>query len=417
MAKLTKTYIDNIQPPETGQKLIYDDEMKGFGLRVTKGAKTYICQARVNGKVKRVKIGSHGAWTLDNARKKAREHLVDMANGKDPNMEKKANEAKAITLDEVVKAYIKDRSLKSSSISDMNKHLDGIFKPLKDQPITAITRDKVLKLFRKASGSSKAQANQAFRLLRAWINYAMATYRPGDKPIIIENPVQVLSGAKMWHDIKPKSGKIPTEKVGIAWNAIQKMRSEMAYNKITETLRDAAGFLLLTGCRFGEAKELKWENVNLEEMTWHITDPKNHNPITLPLSSQAMEILKNRPRINEYVFGRKKGKGHITDIRFTLEKVSEAIEKRITPHDMRRTFRAIGEQAGVEFYKIKLLMNHKMNQDVTISAYTETSDLKYLQPDIQKIGDWIERQGVLAKNKVVDINTVKAAQGQAEQVA
>jgi hypothetical protein len=89
MAKLTKTYIDNIKPPDKGQKLIYDDELKGFGIRVTKTAKVYICQGRVKGRVKRVKIGNHGAWTLDNARKKAREYLVNMANGIDPNQEKK----------------------------------------------------------------------------------------------------------------------------------------------------------------------------------------------------------------------------------------------------------------------------------------------------------------------------------------
>ena len=80
----------------------------------------------------------------------------------------------------------------------------------------------------------------------------------------------------------------------------------------------------------------------------------------------------------------------------------------ISIHDLRRTFRAIAGECGIELYKTKLLMNHKLNQDVTISAYTETSDLRYLKPEIQKIGDWIERQGkIAASEKVVDLEQAR----------
>lgn len=41
------------------------------------------------------------------------------------------------------------------------------------------------------------------------------------------------------------------------------------------------------------------------------------------------------------------------------------------------------------------------------SSYTKTSDLKYLRSEIQKIGDWIERQGFLAESKVMDIYSAR----------
>ena len=51
-------------------------------------------------------------------------------------------------------------------------------------------------------------------------------------------------------------------------------------------------------------------------------------------------------------------------------------------------------------------MNHKLSGDVTITAYTETSDLSYLAPETEKIAAWIERQAeIAASNKVVDITT------------
>jgi integrase len=398
MAKLTKTYIDNIKPPEKGQKLIYDDELKGFGLRVTKTAKVYICQGRVKGRVKRVKIGNHGAWTLDNARKKAREYLVNMANGIDPNQEKKVQAVRALTLEEVKEDYFKSRNLKESSIKDYNKHLNGIFKEWKDQPITVIDREGVKKLFEKASKASKAQANQAFRILRSLINYAMENYRPGNNPIILENPVKVLSATKRWHNIKPRNSKITTDKIGKAWSCIQQEMSLSAQNHASRSIIDLIAFLLLTGCRIGEARALMWENVNLKEAYWFIHDPKNNNPVILPLSSQALQVLEERPVINKYVFSRKSDKGHVSDVRFTMNKINKAVGIHLTPHDLRRTFRAIAGECSIELYKTKLLMNHKLNQDVTISAYTDTSDLRYLKSEIQMIGDWIEKQAPITEN-------------------
>jgi hypothetical protein len=41
-------------------------------------------------------------------------------------------------------------------------------------------------------------------------------------------------------------------------------------------------------------------------------------------------------------------------------------------------------------------MGHKIAGDITITHYTETSDLRYLAEDINRIGDWIVRQGVIA---------------------
>ena len=84
-----------------------------------------------------------------------------------------------------------------------------------------------------------------------------------------------------------------------------------------------------------------------------------------------------------------------------FQKISEAVSVQISAHDLRRTFRAIAGECGLELWKAKLLMNHRLNQDVTIGHYTETEDLRYLDPEINKISDWIVRQGVIAKSDKV----------------
>lgn len=88
------------------------------------------------------------------------------------------------------------------------------------------------------------------------------------------------------------------------------------------------------------------------------------------------------------------------------DQISKELEIIISPHDLRRTFRSIAAELNIELWRTKLLMNHKMGNDITIQAYTEKEDLEYLRPNIQELGDWIERQGkIAATGNVVDINS------------
>jgi hypothetical protein len=140
-----------------------------------------------------------------------------MNDGKDPSKEKTREKALSVTLREVVEAYIKDRTLKPLSVGDIRRHLDSNLATWADKPVAEITRDKVAVAYRKKAEHSPAQANQAFRILRAVLNYARATYRPDDAPILPENPVSILSDAKMWTTIKPKSRRVAPFRVGEFW--------------------------------------------------------------------------------------------------------------------------------------------------------------------------------------------------------
>ena len=59
--KLTKTFIDSLDAPEDGNRLTYwDEELKGFCIRVSKGKKVYYAVKRVGRKLQWVNIGVHG---------------------------------------------------------------------------------------------------------------------------------------------------------------------------------------------------------------------------------------------------------------------------------------------------------------------------------------------------------------------
>ncbi|MDP2002712.1 MAG: integrase family protein [Desulfurivibrionaceae bacterium] len=404
--KLTKITVEKLPLPDFGQALVWDDQTRGFGLRLTPSCKTYIIQGRVNGKTRRVSLGRHGVITAEQARKKALHALSSLGDGKDPSVEKKKHQALSITLSDVVSAYIADRrNLKLASIENIKRHLMTTFRVWADKAVADITRDKVATRFRQKTDESPAQANQAFRVLRALLNYARATYRPGDRPILPENPVTILSDAKLWNTVGPRKRTIPLEKIGETWNLLQSMRESPEQTTINRTAADCVAFLLLTGTRWSEAAMLKWELVNLEEGHFKLLDPKNRNPVTLPISTPLLAILKARPRINDFVFPSRSTHGHLRDIRDTFIKIAQATGVKVSPHDLRRSFRAIAGISGVEYWKTKLLMNHKPGNDVTIKHYTETSDLRYLKQDTEQISDWVERQGEMSATGIVDLKT------------
>ena len=408
--KFTKANIEKLQLPEPGKRLIiWDSETTGFGLRLTQGGKMYIAQGRVNGETRRVSLGKHGILTLDDARKEAKKTLAKMLSGTDPNFEKKRKKAATLTLQQVTESYLKARrELKANSRADIEKHLAHAFKDWANKPILKITRDLVLMKFKELTDRGPIQANQAFRNLRAILNYAMATYRTGDKPLLIENPVKILSDAKLWNTVRPRSGRIPTESIGAAWNVLQTMREYPGQTALSRTIADYTCFLLLTGARRNEAAQLTWDRVNLEQSWWYLPDPKNRNPVKLPLSHSAREILKARPKDSRWVFPAITGDtGHIGTCGTALTKINAILENKISAHDLRRTFRAIAGECQIELWRTKLLMNHKLSGDVTIQSYTEKQDLTYLSDEINKIAEWILHESIKARDskKIVSLTS------------
>lgn len=416
--KLTKTKVESLQIPASGQSLYWDDELPGFGVRITaSGVRSYIVQGRANGKERRITIGQHGkpiseteTLTADKARKLAMGLIASLSQGIDPVVEKDRKQTLAVTLQDVCDIYCKERRTKKGgeltprTKADIKRHIEKSFTDWKDRPVANITRDMCSEKFTELTTKGATQANQAFRILRSLLNFARESYRPGGVPILLENPVAVISGKKMWNPNNAKNGKIPLDKVGAVWNLLQEKRLSDAVLPAGQTGAIIALFILLTGCRWSEAAELTKDRVNLTNGTWHIPDPKNHNEVTLPLPPVLTNILANRKKVkgNPFVFNSRKkdSADHLNNALPTFKQISKVAGLHVTPHDLRRTFIAIGIHIKIEMWKLKLLTNHVIQDDVTITNYTETSDLRYLSGEAEAIAKWIVEQGLIASEKL-----------------
>ena len=413
--KLTKGYVDRIVAGPKDE-FHWDTEVKGFGVRITPAGKlTFIVQGRVSGNETsaRMTIGSYGVFTVDQARDEAREQLRAMRRGVDPRETKRVDLAMKVTLQEVADAYFaRPGKLKATTKAEMKRHIDKVFTAWKDRPIASLTEAEVKKRYRDMAtkglrgAPSPGQANISLTTLRTLINFAARQYKRGDgTPLIQHNPVNVLRDD--WIELKPRTRDIDATKVGAVWYALQQAKAD-PFDDDSLSGTDLALFLLLTGARRNEGAMLTWDRVNLEEGWWHIPDPKNANPVWLPLSSQAVDLLKSRKRVdgNPHVFPSRSKAGHIMDTRSPLQRISAAAGQTLSAHDLRRTFVSVGvATCDIDLYKLELLTNH-VPKGITARHYLQTSRLQYLLPQVQTIGDWIEDQGKITEAKATGGNVV-----------
>ena len=108
--KLTKTAVDRLSAPQSGYVLIWDEELKGFGLRITAGgAKSWVLQTRIKGRSHRLTIGRFPGVTPEIARRKAQKLVGQVANDGDPVADKARQKVASITLEQAFTEYTETR--------------------------------------------------------------------------------------------------------------------------------------------------------------------------------------------------------------------------------------------------------------------------------------------------------------------
>lgn len=393
LMRITKRFVDSVDIPKpnkngTTKQIFYRDSvMPGFGLRVTSGgAKSFIVEKRINGKVKRITLGRYGNLTVEQARGEAMKLLGDVATGKDPIGEKETERIKAITLQQAFDDYLLTRkNLKPSTIHDYKRSLNGPFKEWQNKALIDITKDMVELKHRAIGQTAKARANNAMRVLRAVFNHALAKYEDADgKPILSFNPVDRLSHTRAWFKVERRQTLIKAHQLGDWYQATLQLNNE--------TTRDYLHLVLFTGLRRSEASTLTWDNIDFKDRSLTIKETKNHQVHTLPLSDVLYELLQRRHENKEspYVFPADTERGYLIEPRTAVTRVSTLSGVTFTLHDLRRTFITIAESLDIPAYALKRLLNHKDTNDVTAGYIV--SNIDRLREPMQRITDFINEK-------------------------
>lgn len=358
MAKLhfTKRAIEALPFTEQGQKLYRDTTLRGLGARVGSNSKVFFVEGQVNRRTRRVTLGRADVLSVEEARRRALAALSEMASGIDPNQEKRRVAQEAVTLGQAFGRFFEVRTeMAAGSVDAYSRTRDLYLRDWKRSPITAITRQMVLKRHRRiAAEHGQVTANNVMRHLRSVYNFTAATF--DEFP---PNPVAILTQAGAWFHERRRRGAVPAHELPAWWEAVM---SEPEYS------RDFLLIALFTGMRRNEVASLRWEYIDLEGRALHIPKTKNGDPLDLPLADFVVELLNARREqtgASPWVFPSHGRTGHLVETKKFTARVAERSGVQFTLHDLRRTFITIAESLDIPHYALKRLLNHRLKGDVT----------------------------------------------------
>ena len=395
--KITKSTVEQLNEPGYCR----DPELKGFYVRVSRGkrngflSKTYLVHGKPKGWSTNitVTIGRHGLVSSDWARTEAKRLLGLMANGINPNTEKRAqikvaaqiaqdsSEKEKLTLAMLLAEYLENRNLREKTVTDYGRFLNRCLSDWMQLPVTAITRDMVQKRYLQLGREHRAQANYTMRVLRALFKYAIAVYEDSDgRPVISSNPVDRLKHARLWTKPVRRQSLIQPQQLRTWYEAVCGLQSLEA--------RDVLLLELFTGLRHCEAINLEWRNVDFHREMLLIEDTKNHSDFMLPMTSWLLSLMKRRFEISgssRFVFPSPVKDSALSSIRPSILEVVKSTGIRFAEHDLRRTFETTAESLDVSYYTLKRLLNHRTGSDPT-AGYIVTS-AERMRTAAQKVAD------------------------------
>ena len=235
--------------------ILWDLETKGFmARRQFSDVITYSVYFRTRDRQQRVyKIGRHGVFTPTQARDEAKAVLRNVAVGKDPSAELKALRH-GPTVSDLCDEYEKRANGKKASTlkSDASRIAAHIKPKLGKMKVASVTSEHVETFMH---GMSPGSARRVVGLLGAIFSFAVK------KGMRETNPVR---GIEKPADVK-RNRRLSNAEYAQLWSALEDEKS---------VATDVFLFLAISGWRSGEAKNLKFSEVDLERRIATLGDTK-----------------------------------------------------------------------------------------------------------------------------------------------
>ena len=285
---LTKTIVDRLRYDPTGPKLqIYYDggDIPGFGVRVhPSGRKTFVLTYRPRGRPtpKRIVLGAYGVLTIDEARKLARQMLLDVKTGADP-LEERRKLRDGETVKDLARIYLERHAKphKKTWPEDERRLRKYVLPALGAKRIEEVRRGDVARLHSRIGETAPYEANRVLALLSTM--FAKAE----EWGLVDEGHPNPARKIQPFRERSRERWVTPAEMPRL----VEAINAEP-----DPRVRAAIKLYLLTGMRRSELLRLRWCDIDFERREIRLADTKAGRPHVVPLSSVAEAILRDLPR-------------------------------------------------------------------------------------------------------------------------
>jgi len=409
--KLTAGRIADFQCPDgKEQAFLWCSDPATLAVRATiNKAKSYIFQAKVQGKSVRITIGDIKAWSIEDAKTEARHLQVLIDQGHDPRQVKADKEAareahtislksqqarESITLIMAWNEYIEERKphwseshyrdhvvsmhLGGATRKRSNKKtIPGTLSALANIRLVNLTPERIDEWAKVESKKRPTRARLSLGLLKALLNWCARhhTY----KLIVTTNAAQSSTAKEKLGKANVKTDTLQREQLPIWFNSVKQIPSPVigAYLQA----------LLLTGARREELASLRWTDVDFQWNSLTIKD-KTEGRRTISLTPYVSHLLASLPRRSEWIFSSPTAAtGRLTEPRTAHRKACAVAGLDMTLHGLRRSFGTLSEWVECPVGIVAQIMGHKPS--ATVEKHYKVRPLDLLRVWHIKIEEWI----------------------------
>lgn len=372
--ELTAGLIERLKCPDGKvQAFLRDSKAPGLRVRVTAaGAKSFVFEAKLNGKTIRHTIGDVRTWQIDapdddkeakSARRESNRLRVILDGGDDPrelDKEKhaanaaktKAGKAAALTVGEVWVQYLEKRQPFWGALhyrDHVNTAHPGGYERIRDKSkvtvagplayfmpmrLIDIDADLVHEWAEVEVQARPSRARLAIRLLKAFLRWC--SEEKGYKGLADPTAASSKKTREVAGKSKPKQlDYLQREQLPAWFNNVLQINNQV----ISAYLQ----CLLLTGARREELAELKWEQISFQWKHISMKD-KIEGVRDVPLTPYVAYLLEGLPRRNEWVFSSLgSASGRLTEPSIAHRQACGAANLSVSLHGLRRSFATLCE--------------------------------------------------------------------------
>jgi integrase len=329
--KLSATNVRTLKvPPGKTEAVFFDDDVKGFGVRVKpSGSRSYILAWKVGGEHRRITIGSITDIDFGKAKNQAKDYKADVRRGEDPVANiKNAKLATAQTFEATALKFLDTlrERYRPRAFKEIERHLTKHASPLNKRPVSKVTRHDIAAVIEAVTKNSGAvTANRVRTSLSTFYSWCLQRGHADANPVI---------GTEKNKEQSRDRVLTPSE-LRLIWNAL----GDDQYGAIVK-------LLMLTGQREREIGDLSRTEINEALIILPPERTKNGRPHVVPLASAALALIEKQEQDGErdLIFGR--GEGGFSGWSKSKERLDEWIKeanggkaiRHWTLHDLRRSF-------------------------------------------------------------------------------
>lgn len=365
--RLTDSAVRALPTPEDGNRITYDGDVPGFGVRVTKaGAKAFIFNYRnASGRDRRMTIGSFPGWTCKQARDCAEELRRRVDIGDDP-LEQRQAARTAPTVEAMCDRFTKEqgpRKRPRSAAEDASMIKQLIVPRLGKRTVAEVRRADIEAFHRVISKATPVRANRTLSLLTRMFNLAIGWEWRTDNP---------CAGVERNHEEKRERFLSPDE-----LTRLMAALADHPKKSNEKASANAIRLLLLTGARRGEVLGATWDQFDLAAGAW--TKPasatKQKKLHRVPLSAPALQLLAEMKTKTAGLTlfpgrGEAETQGDIKNFWASICRVAGIEGVRI--HDLRHSYASYLASAGMSLPVIGQLLGH--SSPITTHRYAHLLD-------------------------------------------